>query len=266
MSVKLLFEDNEKSPSSVLLKHSMHGDNIYFSGGSSKLLDKLGEIYEPQDIIFVMHDVSPNNRWTIKFYDTFVQEIKCNQQYKDRVYTIPIVCIEYYLCKFLNEYHYLVINNSEIKELSKAIVDEPFDYSRVPVSILNIDKLRNSLEKMYKHIIKNQAMKCMNNRFEYDKATNLRRDSLFGIFYEKDCTCEDFYCKAKVKDNISIKAERLYTSLPVFAVESKEHREVINKLGIVLKNIDMQTLQFEMQNLYNEICDSMGIHRIKINI
>lgn len=29
MAVKLLFEDNENSPSSVLLKHSMHGDNIY---------------------------------------------------------------------------------------------------------------------------------------------------------------------------------------------------------------------------------------------
>lgn len=87
MAVKLLFEDNENSPSSVLLKHSMYGDNIYFSGGSSKLLSKLEEIYEPQDIVFVMHDVSPNNRWTIKFYASFVQEIKYNQQYRNNVYS-----------------------------------------------------------------------------------------------------------------------------------------------------------------------------------
>lgn len=210
--------------------------------------------------------VSPNNRWTIKFYNSFVQEIKREQQYRDKVYTVPIVCIEYYLCKFLNEYKYICISNNEIKELNEAIVEKPFNYYKVPSSILSIDKLRNSLEKMYKHIIKNQDMKCMSNRFEYDRVTNSRINSLFGLFYDRDCTCEDFYCRIGIKDSIDIKAERLYTSLPVFAVESEEHREAIDKLGVALENIDIQTLQFKMQGLYDEICDSMGIHRIKINI
>lgn len=213
-----------------------------------------------------MHDVSPNNRWTIKFYDSFVQEIKYNQQYRNNVYTVPIICIEYYLCKFLNDYKYMYIRNNEIKELNSAIGEGAFDYSKVPSNILSIDKLRNSLEKMYKHIIKNQAMKCMNNRFEYDKTTNSRVDSLFGMFYDKDCTCENFYCKAGTKDTISIKAERLYTSLPIFIVSSKKHEKVINKLGITFKNVDIQTLQLKIQKLYDEICDSMKIHRIKINI
>ncbi len=261
MAIKLLFEDNENSPSSILLKHSMHGDSIYFSGGVTQLLSKLKSIYTAQDTVFVMHDMSPNNRWTIKFYDGFVQEIKSNQQKYNGVYIVPIVCIEYYLCKFLNKYGYLYIKNSELSELVKAIVDEPFDYSRVPSNILNITKLRNSLEKMYKYIVKNQAMICMHNNFEYDKVTGLRINTLSGIFYDRDCSCKDIYCRIQSKDNLEIKAERLYSLLPVFAISSAE---LLNQPGIDTENMDIQTIQNEMQRVYNEICRSMGINTIKI--
>lgn len=52
----------------------------------------------------------------------------------------------------------------------------------------------------------------------------------------------------------------------MFIVSSKKHEKVINKLGITFKNVDIQTLQLKIQKLYDEICDSMKIHRIKINI
>lgn len=265
MAVKLLFEDKETTPSSILLKHSMHGNNIYFSGGSSNLLRKLNDIYTPPDIIFVMHDVSPNNKWTIKFYDSFVQEIKSKPQDYRNVYVVPIVCMEFYICKCLYKYKYLHAKDKEIKRLIAAIVKEPFDYNKVPKSILSIAKLNKSLEKMYKYIVSNQAMKCIYNKFEYDdKSTMLRKESIYGIFYEKNCTCEDMYCDIKCNDGLSIKSERLYTLLPVFAVDSEEHKKLLNELDIRIKNIDIATIQCNIQKFYDEICSSININTIKI--
>lgn len=53
MAVKLLFEDNENTPSSILLKNSMHGDNIYFASGNSQVLNKLKSIYNDGDTVFI---------------------------------------------------------------------------------------------------------------------------------------------------------------------------------------------------------------------
>lgn len=258
MAVKLLFEDNENTPSSILLKNSMHGDNIYFASGNSQVLNKLKSIYNDGDTVFIFFDVSPNNKWTIKFYNNIVQTIKGSKQYKN-IYIIPIICIEYYICKFLKEYNYIVIKNEVIKQLANAIIGDTFDYSKIPMSILKVNKLNNSLEKMYKHILSNQAMKCMNNKNDdsYD---------LYGMFYKCDCRCERKYCSINCTDSLEIKSERLYTSLPVFAVSSPEHREIINRLGIHISNIDINDIYKEVKQFYDDICRSMGTGTIKIAI
>ena len=56
---KILFEDASNTPSSVLLNSSVYGENIYFSEGCSKILDKCISIMNPDDTIYILYDVSP---------------------------------------------------------------------------------------------------------------------------------------------------------------------------------------------------------------
>lgn len=77
-----IFEDNENSPISKLLKYTL-GNNIKFTGGSFALgsfLDKY-----PNSVCCI--DVVPDNKETVKMY----KDLKL--RYGKRV--IPIPCIEY---------------------------------------------------------------------------------------------------------------------------------------------------------------------------
>lgn len=73
MNVVMLFEDNEKSASSRLLKAGYNGKHIKFSGGYNKLKNKLEESYNNVDIFIVFIDVAPNNPFTVQFYESFLR-------------------------------------------------------------------------------------------------------------------------------------------------------------------------------------------------
>lgn len=67
---KFIFEDGEGTPSSLLLKSSFNGENIFFSNGSGRLLTKIKELYNKEDTFYIFYDVSPNNKK--RFWDTKV--------------------------------------------------------------------------------------------------------------------------------------------------------------------------------------------------
>lgn len=263
MVTKLLFEDNEDTPSSMLLKHSYCGDSIYFSGGCHQILSKLMEIKDASDVVIIFYDVSPNNKYTVKYYNSLVQDIKSNPAVYGSVCIIPIICIEYYICQFLNKYGYMCIKNKNIQNLVEAIVTK-FDYREIPSQIASIQKLNMSLEKMYKYIVNNQDMKCLLNVGTYDNG--IRVKSLSGKFYEDDCSCERKYCKINCKDSISLKVERLYTELPVFPVKSDEHRELLKSFGINVVYKGSKEVRACIQDLYDYVCQNMGVNSIKVII
>lgn len=68
MATKILFEDSETVPVSMLLRKSYNGNNIFFSGGCNNLLSKAVKIQNPGDIIIIYYDVAPNNSKTTKGY------------------------------------------------------------------------------------------------------------------------------------------------------------------------------------------------------
>ncbi len=256
MSIKLLFEDGNNTPSSLLLKQSKHGNNIYFSDGSSRILKKLLEIKTSTDTVYIFYDVVPNNKSTLAGYDALINIIKENPLLYSNTYVIPIICVEYYLCKLFYNYKYFYCTANEINDLVSAIV-ETFDYGKVSQNIKKHKRLGNSLEKIYKYIISNQKMVCLHNEEKQKKP-------LCGIFYKRSCACERTYCKINCTDNISLKAERFYTSLPMFVVDTDEHKQLLKEFGITISSTDNEKIQKDCQLLYDKICNSMGIATINI--
>lgn len=70
--IKLIFEDNEQTPSSKLLKSSYNGSNIDFSNGShiSRMISCINKYKDDELIIFF--DLSPNNRFTYTNYERLI--------------------------------------------------------------------------------------------------------------------------------------------------------------------------------------------------
>lgn len=275
MGVKLLFEDGNETPSSILLKHCGYGNNIYFSDGSSNLFNKLKEIYEEADNIIVFFDVPPNNKLAVKSYYNFIDIVKRELPYYKNISVIPIICIEYYICKFLRAYDYLYTKNTVVSEMVKyAVVD--FRYEEIlKVLPLNNKKARQTIEKVYKYIIANLELPCMRNEFKYLPNTKIRDNKkMWGAFYEKDCNCyqvtyaegynyRQIHCDIKCTDELRLKAERLYCLLPVFVVNDS-NSVFIKEMGIRLKHVGIQDVISKMQIFFNEICDTMGEPKIYV--
>lgn len=267
MAIKLLFEDKEDTPSSILLKKSMYGENIYFSGGCHQIIRQIKILKsDEKDIIYVFYDVSPNNEFTVKYYKNLVYEVKADIGLRKSVHVVPIVCIEYYLCKFLYKYGYLYTKNNKVQILIDKLVNE-FKYEDVAQDIIKGVGASDSLEKIYKYIIKNLGLQCLHNSLEYESdGKNRKANSLRGIFYIRDCICDRKYCRIDSTDSLQFKAERFYTSLPVFVVVSKEHEYKLSEYGISIDSIDNNELQKKIQDMYNMICASMNLNTIHISM
>lgn len=125
MSVKLIFEDHDRTPSSVLLKSGLYGNHIYFSGGCSRLLDKIDEVlkYKDTEAIYVFYDVPPDNSIAVEKYYQFIDEMISCSDY-DCVKVIPIICIEYFICKMLFQYKYFPKLNGFVDELIQCSVEK----------------------------------------------------------------------------------------------------------------------------------------------
>lgn len=266
MAVKLVFEDGKSTPSSMLLKKSCHGKNIYFSNGVSQLLDTAMTIKGQGDVVLMFYDVSPNNRKTVKGYEALVNILKQDKKlYKD-MYAIPIICIEYYICKTFEKHDWLLCNGAKHCEMIEKLV-KIFDWAGLPADIKNDSYIGASLEHAYKNIIEQLKMKCLRNSFEYDEASQERKvQSLYGRFYEKDCNCERKYCSVRCEDTLEIKAEKLYGSLPVIAIDTDEHKKVLHELGFEINHKNIEEIKKERRAFYKFICNNMKLPLFSIDV
>lgn len=175
--IKFLFEDNLNTPSSILLKSSYNGKNIHFTSGNleSNILNKIESLIDENDncTLVVFYDLPPNNKVIYNNYERPVDRVIENNY--DDVHIVPIICIEYYLIKFLVLYNYIPINNKNIELINNLVIS--FDYTNSSViNFVNKDTYRkNSLEHVYKQLLSYLIKsKCMLN---YSKTNNL-----YGIF------------------------------------------------------------------------------------
>jgi hypothetical protein len=63
----------------------------------------------------------------------------------------------------------------------------------------------------------------------------------------------------KCRDGLKLKAERLYTALPIFKAIDNEIIEYWDFVGIQHGNCDIETVFKKIQDKYDKICDSMNI-------
>lgn len=90
MSTALIFEDSEYSPISVLLKNSINGSDIFFSGSDLKLLGLALEKMEIYDNVIVFIDVVPDNDTLVTLYSSLVSALR-----ETNCIVVPLFCIEY---------------------------------------------------------------------------------------------------------------------------------------------------------------------------
>ena len=263
MAVKFVFEDGDDTPSSIMLKNSFNKNNIFFSNGCSKVLKKACAVQNPGDTVYIFYDVSPNYKKTVNGYDTLIQTIKQNKL-KD-IYVVPIICIEYYICKMFYQYGCLCLTHKYKQVLIDNLIAK-FDWQNVVNQAQLTHYELESLEHMYKNIISSSKMRCQRNEFKYDDKGVRETNNLRGIFYEKDCNCDLKFCAIKCRDDILLKAERLYGMLPVFTIVSREHEEYLRKIGYNPVLLDNNDIKKSCQDFYNAICASMNANRICVVI
>lgn len=258
MSKLLIFEDSDSTPSSLLLKSSFNGKNIYFSNGCGKI----ASLYNGIDDLCVFYDVSPNNPKTTQGYNDLKQIIVTNSWHK--VVLLPIVCVEYIMIVMFDKYNYIGKQSNDNEEILNFVIRN-FDWDKLSLNIKNNSfGTEESLEHICKRFISNQRMQCLHNSFKYDEAANHRMPSILGIFYEKDCDCERKYCYIDSTTSLREKAERLYVQLPLCPIISEEHRNLIKDYGIKVVEEEIGVIRQKQQDYCNYICRKM--HRATIQV
>ena len=190
MNTILLFEDHEKTPSSCLLLYSVNSSNIKFSEGDGLLFKRVTEL--------------KNNKYTVDKYRRLITRIR--EEHYENIIVYSIICIEVYVVGMLSKYGYLV-HAKKSKNLYDCLYGV-FDWFGLPDS-----KTRISLEQVYKQILSEQRLFCMQNQ-------NKEKNAVFGSFYKINCSdCRNRVCNVSRLDELEIKANRLYTMLPVFAAD-----------------------------------------------
>jgi hypothetical protein len=261
--IKFIFEDSDNTPSSKLLKSCYNGDNISFSnGGKASKIFRLIKRYKELDAsctIIVYFDLPPNNKFVYTNYELLIDFI--DDENFDKVYVVPIICIEYYIIKFLVINNYVKLKETDIGLINNLINN--FDYSDVIVKdfIESSSYNSKSLEHVYKSLLSRLAsrQRCLRNSFNYLESGIIDDSSLLGKFYIMDCCCERKYCKPNCTGYLSDKAERLYIELPIFDVIDNNHAVILHNLGIVFKSKDLESLFNDVILFFNSISESMGI-------
>lgn len=256
MSVVMLFEDNKDSASSCLLKSAYNGKNVEFSCGYNRLLKKLKELYNSNDIFFVFVDVAPNNPFTVEFYKSFLDYDFVRSH--DNIYTVPIVCIEYYLFWSVYNLGYIRCNSRSTTLALEHLILHP-SFSELSSCF---KKRSESIEQMYKIFFDKKPgynnVKCMINGIPSED---------FGLFYRIDCdNCSIKDCPLGCSDTLVLKAERLYTSLPVFAVVDTTHEKLLRDLSLSFKSISPQELLDNVKNFYNNMCKLFGFQPVIVRL
>lgn len=255
---KFIFEDNDSTPSSLLLKASYNGDNIIFAnGGCAANILKSIERYKDCELI-VFFDLPPNNEHAYRNYEKLV-DIVIDREYN--VHIIPILCIEYFILRFLIQCHYLPVGEKYVELVTDLVFD--FNYSSNYVQdFVRVNSYRSaSLEHVYKDLLitLTNKSKCMLNCIQHDKSGNIVYDSHYGIFYTADCKCEPKFCRINCSAKLQEKAEQFYTKLPIFCTVNNSHATYLNKLGIKTKEENFESLYDDVIMFFEKICSSMDI-------
>jgi hypothetical protein len=240
-----LFEDNENTPSSKLLKKSYNGKNIFFSAGCANLRKSIDDlINKGYHKIVAFVDVSPNNKNTIELYN-FLSKVKSTTSSWKNVIIVPIICIEFYIAELCKCYGYFEPEQLQRNTIKNLVCD--FNWDAMPTS----DK-KYSLEKIYKWLFEDKVenQECLKNK------------NGKGIFYLQDCNCDN--CTLS-KSTLSEKAEQLYCKLPIFDVlEDTEHENKLKRLGINYNNISLDELHKKQQDFYDNICNKLNENKFLI--
>ena len=263
MATKLLFEDDEKVPISMLLNNCYNGGNIFFSGGCDKLLNKALAIQNPGDKIIIYYDVAPNNVKTVKGYRDLYKTIK-SKNIKD-IIVVPIICIEYIVVKYLYKYKQLSIPDS-YKDVEKYLIKN-LNWNYYVNNCKTNTYIESSIEHFYKIVLSQiQRQRCKRNSHKYSKdGRTIDKSYGSGKFFYENCPCNR-HCNLNCKDKLQLKAERLYMELPLAIINDNVHKENIEKLGIRLVQKKLIDVQNERQSFYDNLCNNMGVNSIKIKL
>lgn len=241
MSNVFIFEDNEDSPISMLLKSSYSGNNMHFSGGSDLLSVELKKWYNNEDNFFVFMDYVPNNKIIIASYGVLYNKIS---RYKN-VFLVPIPCIEYFVLKMFGQYGYNRLDKGSMNLYVNIV--ESFNWCDVESRHKS-----TSLERLYKLLVSRQLPKCLHNNKDED-------NNLFGKFYVSPCNCvyKTRPCRSDRKDDVLLKAERLCSTLVMFDIVSDEHLEYLRLIGVEARKLTPELLYNKIDNLYKDMFESM---------
>lgn len=241
----LLFEDNPNTPSSKLLKNSYNGKAIHFSDGNLLIRNEIQKLLEQgNENIIVYLDVNPNNESTVGLLNTLGVIKLTNKRWKN-VIIVPIVCIEFYIAKICKQCNYF--DKEQLRRpIVRYLVDD-FNWDAMPETVKT-----KSLEKIYKRLFETngKCQPCLNNR------------QGSGKFFLQDCNCTE--CSLS-NASMSLKAEQLYTSLPVFEVAGITHEEFLRECNISHNTLSLKKLLDKQQTFYDDICVKMGKERFLIN-
>ena len=259
--MKIIFEDSNNAPSSILLRNCFLGDSIIFSEGCHNIPEYIERYIESDDIVTFV-DLVPDNMSTINFYNDLVSEYRDFIK-RNRLMICPILCIEYIILKMLLTYGYLtdtiVMDAVALDFRSNSIKD-----------LLERDKnASKTMEKLMKSILVDISSKsgkrCLRNSFKYsniDGVMTRKMDSRFGIFYENDCMCDIYRCSLGIRNTLKVKAEELYVSLPVFITGGFEHESFIKSIGVNFEDNSICAVSNIFKDFYDLLCDKNGLNRI----
>ena len=259
--MKIIFEDSNDAPSSVLLRNCFLGDSIIFSEGCHNIPEYIERYIELDDIVIFV-DLVPDNMATINFYNDLVSEYQ-DFIASNRLMICPILCIEYIILKMLLTYGYLR------DTIVRDAVALDFSSNSIKDLVARDKKASKTMEKLMKSILidisSKSGKRCLRNSFKYsniDGVMTRRTDSRFGVFYESDCLCDMYRCTLDVRNTLKIKAEELYVSLPVFITGGFEHDNLIKSIGINFEDSSIDEASNIFKDFYDSLCDKNGLNRI----
>lgn len=182
--MKIIFEDNENSPISKLLRQIYHDDAI-FADGNVYVRNYLEE-YE--DSVCIL-DVVPDNSNTIILYDELFEE------FGERI--IPFPCIEFATIFALFSLGFKIDNDlpSDIINLISGNEYKSYD--------------AKSLERHLKARLNSCVHVCLRNKSKID-------NSAYGKFYTGTCECDEHHSKWCTKCTLDEKKDAMKKFVPVF--------------------------------------------------
>ena len=257
--IKFIFEDNPNVAISYLLKKCYNGENIEFSCSNTFLPEKLDKMYNTDDIFILYMDYTCNDT----LYNDYLQIRKkilknCKENHSvdnpSNVFIVCIPCIEYIVLKMLHDYDYIDNNNfsSCFGTVDKVLA---FDKSTIKSIYNTKNKQSKKSNKKVEVQLKYYLTSLSNSLDNY----NVYKD---GEFKPDAGDRGSFYISSSASGVPNIKAEQLYTTLPVFddlCEVGDSYINILKGFGIKHKHITLDELDSEMRKFYSNMAVQLGV-------